>query len=117
MSLLRPTFKAYEPRKEPLLVAGAQQDSVMPAVKPSTQKQLARRIEKIKELAEVNQMRVQFILNQERRFYEGELLRVQQMAARRVPGLRGEVAARRGVPRIQATVGADTDMEAINIDE
>ena len=117
MSLLRPTFKAYEQRQEPLLVSEAQQDSAMPVVKPSTQKQLARRIEKIKELAEINQMRVQFILNQERRFYDAELVRVQQAAARRVPGLRGEVAARRGVPRIQAMVGRDADMEAIYIDE
>ena len=116
MSLLRPTLPDYALRKEPLLVAEAQQDSVMPVVKPSPQKQLARRIEKIKDLAEINQMRVQFILNQERRFYEGELLRVQQAAARRVPGLRAEVAERRGVPRIQAMVGRDADPD-MNIDE
>ena len=115
MSLIRPTFKAYEQRQEPLFVAEAQQDSVMPAVKPSTQKQLAKRIEKIQELANINQMRLQFILNQERRFYEGELLRAQQAAARRNQGLRAEVAGRRGVPRIQAMVGRDADPD-IDID-
>ena len=61
MSLLRLTFVDLEPRKEPLLLAEARQDGVVPEGKPSMQKLVAKKIEKIRELADINQMRLQFV--------------------------------------------------------
>ena len=58
---LRQTFVDYEPRNKHLLLSEAKQDSELPAIKPSAQKRLTRRLERIEGLADLSLVRMQFL--------------------------------------------------------